>query len=118
MDRALAGHRYAKAALDIAAHNLTARHRGVRVADLLGGPLVEDVPAYYATGIGEPDTVAGRAAEKAASGYRRIQVKVGNRPVEVDLATVRAVWEQLAGMGVRLVVDGNRSLTTRDVVYG
>lgn len=116
MDRLLAGRRYAKAALDIAAHDLTARHRGVRVADLLGGPLVHDVPAYYATGIGAPEAVARVAAERAAAGYRRIQVKIGGRPVEEDVATVRAVWERLAGTGVRLVVDGNRSLTTRDVV--
>lgn len=116
MDRHLAGHRYAKAAVDVAAHDLTARRRGVRMADLLGGALVEDVPAYYATGIDEPATVAEVAAARAAAGYRRIQVKVGGRPVEVDVETVHRVWERLAGTGVRLVVDGNRSLTTRDVL--
>ncbi|MCH1866227.1 mandelate racemase/muconate lactonizing enzyme family protein [Nocardioides sp. CFH 31398] len=116
MDGALAGHRYAKAAVDVAAHDLVARARGVRVADLLGGPLVDSVPSYYATGVGEPDEVAEVAAAKVAAGYRRVQVKIGGRPVEVDVEVVRRVWGRLAGTGARLVVDGNRSLTTADVV--
>ena len=116
MDGALAGHRYAKAAVDIAAYDLTARLRGVPVADLLGGALVEEVPSYFATGIGEPDAVASSAAQRVAEGYRRIQVKVGNRPVEIDIEAVRGVWRELRGTGVRLVVDGNRSLSMRDVV--
>ncbi|WP_299050613.1 mandelate racemase/muconate lactonizing enzyme family protein [uncultured Nocardioides sp.] len=116
MDGSLAGHRYAKAAVDIAAHDLVARHRGVRVADLLGGPLVDAVPSYYATGVGEPDAVAETAAARVAAGYRRIQVKIAGRPVETDVEVVHRVWERLEGTGARLVVDGNRSLTTSDVV--
>src|SRR5690606_30206992 len=37
MDGLLNGHRYAKAAVDIAAHDLLGKAWGVRVADLLGG---------------------------------------------------------------------------------
>src|SRR5690606_10062470 len=115
MDGLLNGHHYAKAALDIAAYDLTGKHLGLRVADLLGGVVSERVPSYYATGIGEPDDVARIAGEKAAEGYPRLQIKVGGRPIEIDIAVVRKVWERVGGK-VRLAIDGNRSLTTRDTL--
>lgn len=116
MDSLLNGHNYAKAAIDIAAHDLMGRALGVSVATLLGGALVERVPSYYSTIVGEPDETARIAAERAAEGYPRLQIKVGGRPVEVDVETVRKVWERVRGTGVRLAVDGNRSLTTRDAL--
>jgi len=115
MDAQLRGHHPAKAALDIAAHDLTGKHFGVRVADLLGGAVTDQVPSYYALSIDTPDVVAEKAAERAAEGYPRLQLKVGNRPIELDIETVRKVWERV-GNTVRLAVDGNRSLTTRDTL--
>ena len=54
MDQLLNGHAYAKAAIDIAAHDLIGKKLGVSVADLLGGALTDKVPSYYATGVGAP----------------------------------------------------------------
>lgn len=115
MDGLLNGHQYAKAAVDIAAYDLMGKHFGVRVADILGGAVTESVPSYYASGVGEPDDIARIAAERAAEGYPRLQIKVGGRPVEIDIAVVRKVWERVGGR-MRLAVDGNRSLTTRDTL--
>jgi L-alanine-DL-glutamate epimerase-like enolase superfamily enzyme len=95
---------------------LLGRALGVSVSDLLGGALTDRVSSYYATGIGAPDEIARIAAEKRDEGYPRIQVKVGNRPVELDIETIRKVWEVLRGTGVRLAMDANRSLNTRDVL--
>ncbi len=116
MDNLLNGHSYAKAAVDIAAHDLMGRALGVSVATLLGGALVDRVPSYYSTIVGDPDETARIAAEKAAEGYPRLQIKVGGRAVAQDVETVRKVWERVRGAGVRLAVDGNRSLTTRDAL--
>lgn len=115
MDGLLNGHRYAKAAIDIAAHDITGKHYGARVADLLGGAVTERVPSYYATGVGEPDDIARIARERAAEGYPRLQIKIGGRPVEIDIEVVRKVWETV-GRKLRLAVDGNRGLTTRDTL--
>lgn len=116
MDSLLNGHRYAKAAVDIAAHDILGKAYGVRVADLLGGAVTENVPSYYASGVGEPDEIARIAAEKLAEGYPRMQVKIGGRPVEVDIAVLRKVWEVIRGSGMRLAADGNRGLPTRDAL--
>ena len=116
MDAQLNGHNYAKAALDIAVYDLLGKHLGVSVADLLGGAVVDRVPSYYATGVGAPDDIARLAKEKLDEGYPRLQIKVGGRPVELDIETIRKVWEQIRGSGMRLAVDGNRGWTTRDAL--
>ncbi|MCF6431464.1 mandelate racemase/muconate lactonizing enzyme family protein [Leisingera sp. MMG026] len=116
MDGLLNGHNYAKAAIDIAAHDLLGKQFGVSVSTLLGGAVTDRVPSYYATGVGAPDDIARLAAGKLAEGYPRLQVKVGGRPVELDIETIRKVWEQIGGSGMRLAVDGNRGWTTRDAL--
>lgn len=116
MDSLLNGHNYAKAALDIAAHDLMGKALGLSVADLLGGAVTDNVPSYYATGVGAPDDIARLAREKCDEGYPRLQIKVGGRPVEVDIETIAKVWEQVQGRGVRLAVDANRGWTTRDAL--
>lgn len=112
----LNGHNYAKAAVDIAVHDLLGKHLGISVADLLGGATTDVVPSYYATGVGAPEEIARIASEKRKEGYPRLQIKVGGRPVEVDIETIRKVWEELKGSGMRLAVDGNRGWTTRDAL--
>lgn len=115
MDQRLDGHDYAKAALDIALHDLAGKHYGVRVCDLLGGARLERVPSYFATGVGDPTETARIAADKAEQGFPRIQVKLGGRPVEADIETIRAVAEAVGGR-VRLVADANRGWTARDAL--
>ena len=82
LDRLLNGHNYAKAAIDIAIHDLIGKAHGIRVCDLLGGATSDRVSSYYALSVDEPDDVARTAAEKIAEGYPRLQIKVGGRPVE------------------------------------
>lgn len=116
MDGLLNGHRYAKAAIDIAAYDILGKATGLRVADLLGGAITERVPSYYATGVGEPDEIARIAAEKVAEGYPRLQIKISGRAVEIDIAVLRKVWEVIKGKDIRLAADGNRGLPTRDAL--
>ncbi len=115
MDGLLNGHRYAKAALDIAAYDLLGKATGLRVADLLGGAVTERVPSYYASGVGAPEEIARIAQEKLAEGYPRMQIKVGGRDVAIDIAVIRKVWETV-GHKMRLAVDGNRGWNTRDLL--
>lgn len=116
MDSLLCGHAYAKAAIDIAVHDLWGRHLGVSVSDLLGGAVTDRVPSYYSIGVAEPDEAAHIAAEKALEGYPRLQVKLGGRAVDADIEALRKVWEAIRGTGMRLAADGNRGWTTRDAL--
>ena len=115
MNRHLNGHNYAKAAIDVAHWDLLGKALGARVCDLLGGALSEEVPAYYALSVGAPDDVACKALEQSRQGYGRLQIKVGGRPVELDIETIRKVWEAV-GRTARLVADANRAWTGRDAL--
>src|SRR5262249_38829625 len=48
-------------------------------------------------------------------GFQRLQIKVGGRPVEEDVATIRKVAE-VVRPDIRLAVDGNRGWPTRDAL--
>jgi 4-hydroxyproline betaine 2-epimerase len=111
LDGLLNGHNYAKAAIDIAIYDLIGKAHGIRVCDMLGGATTDRVDSYYALSVGEPDEIAQTAVEKIAEGYPRLQVKVGGRPVELDIETLRKVWE--ATGCTRLSLDGNRALCAR-----
>jgi len=116
MHGALNGHNYAKAAIDIAIHDLLGRNLGVNVSTLLGGATTDRVPSYYALSVGDPDEIARLAADKHKEGYQRLQIKLGGRPVDCDIETIRKVWEKISGTGMQLAADGNRGWTTRDAL--
>lgn len=110
MNACLNGHNYAKAALDIAAFDLLGKSFGVPVSTLLGGALTDSVPSYYSVTVHSPDEMARIAKEKVTQGYKRLQLKLGGRPVEEDIESVRKVWEAV-GYNARLAADGNRGFT-------
>lgn len=115
MEGALNGSAYAKAAIDIALWDIAGKAYGARVCDLLGGATRERVPSYWSVTVAEPDEAARIAAEKQREGFTRLQLKVGGRAVEEDVAAIRKVAE-LIRPGVRLAVDGNRGWSTRDAL--
>ena len=115
LDSLLNGHNYAKAALDIALHDLIGKSTQQRVADMLGGIITENVPSYYATAVGAPDEIARIAADKKAEGFPRLQIKLGGRIIERDIETIHKVWE-VVGNDMRLAVDANRGWTRRDAI--
>ncbi len=115
MDEALGGHRYVKAAVDIALWDLAGKSYGARACDLLGGARQERVPSYYAIGVTEPEEASSMAREKQAEGYRRLQLKVGGRDPDIDIAAIRKVHETLQPH-VKLAVDANRGWTCRDTL--
>ncbi len=115
MDGVLAGHSYAKAAIDIALWDILGKAVGLRVCDLLGGALSERVPSYHVIDIAVPDEAARQATELQAQGFKRIQLKVGGRGVEEDIETIRKVSQELHP-GVRLAVDANRTWTSAEAI--
>jgi L-alanine-DL-glutamate epimerase-like enolase superfamily enzyme len=115
MDEALNGHNYAKAAVDMALWDICGKHYGTRVCDLLGGAVREKVPSYYSIGICSVEEAVEIAMQKQEEGYPRLQLKVGGRTAEEDIAVIRKVSEILKP-GIRLAADANRGWTTRDAI--
>ncbi len=78
----------AKAAIDAALHDLQGKLLGVPVFRLLGLPR-SGPPTSWTVWLGDPDDMA-RRAEKAASSYRRLKLKLGGGD-GLDVERVRAV---------------------------
>ncbi|MFN2275670.1 MAG: mandelate racemase/muconate lactonizing enzyme family protein, partial [Anaerolineales bacterium] len=62
----------AKAAIDLAYHDLVARRLGVPVYELLGGRCRERVSLSWAIGLGEPEQLVQEAREMVEHGFRTI----------------------------------------------
>ena len=114
MDARLAGHGYAKSALDIACWDAFGRIAGQPVAALLGGALQEDVPLYVAIPLGPADRMADFVARERAGGIRNFQLKLGADPAE-DAARVAAVLA-VTQDGDAVIGDANGGWRRQDAI--
>lgn len=106
LDAALPHNNSAKAALDMALHDLAARYLGVPVHRLLGGRVRAAVPSATAVGIAELEHMRAEALDWVGRGFRTLKLKIGLGPLE-DAQRVSAIREAV-GPGVRLRVDANQ----------
>lgn len=112
MDGALAGHLYAKSAIDIACWDILGQAAGLPVSALLGGTLAEDFPLYVAIPLGPVEAMVEHVAARRAEGIRRFQLKLGADPRE-DAARVRAVLAATEAGDV-VVADANGGWRVQD----
>ncbi len=108
LDRILPGNPAAKAAFDIAMHDLAARIAGQPLHVYLGA-LRDRMPTDMTIGIMPTADAVERARRATAQGFRSLKVKVGRDP-RIDLDRLRAI-RGAVGPGVELRVDGNEGYT-------
>jgi muconate cycloisomerase len=106
MDLAIKGYPYAKAAVEMAAHDLAARALGVPVWALLGGLARARVPVTHSIGLLPIEEAVPECVQVVREGIRTIKLKVG---VEArrDIELVQRVREAV-GPDVALCVDANQ----------
>ncbi len=107
MDRAIKGHPYAKAAVDLALHDMAGKAAGVPVYRLLGGKLRDGIPVCHSLGIMGTREALEEAEAACAEGIRTIKCKTGLDPAR-DIALVAALRERL-GPEIGLRVDANEA---------
>ncbi|HTD91284.1 MAG TPA: enolase C-terminal domain-like protein, partial [Burkholderiales bacterium] len=107
---AIIGNTGAKAACDIALHDLVGRHLGVPVVDLLGGKARTSLVALNQLGNPTVEEDLSEARTKARNGYRFFKLKIGVKPVEEEIALAREIRKQL-GPDIMLCADANMGMT-------
>lgn len=105
----------ARAALETALLDATARHLGVRLVDLLGGPLYVEVETDITVSLSTPEEMARQAEEYVGRGFRILKLKLGG-PARLDLERVKAVREAV-GDSVRIRVDVNQAWSLREALW-
>lgn len=115
MDRLILGQTPAKAALDIALHDLLGKITGEPVWRMLGGHRTERVDTDFTVGIDDPQKMASEAKDLVSQGFRTIKVKVGEDPL-VDVERVRAIREAV-GDDIALRIDANQGWTVPQATW-
>jgi len=108
LDSVCVGNPFAKAAIDLACHDLMGKALGVPVYQLLGGMVRERIPVMWSLGSETPEINAREAVSKVESGYKTIGLKLGNYPPDVDVERVARV-RKAVGEGIQLRCDANQA---------
>jgi len=106
LERLRPGNPSAKAAIDLALHDLAGKMLGVPTVTLLGGARRGSVCLARAVGIGPAAGIVALAEGHVAAGFRTIKMKVGTNPRQ-DVERVRAVRAAL-GPEIRIRIDANQ----------
>lgn len=105
MDKAVKGHPYAKAAIDIACYDIAGKAYGVPVYTLLGGKFRDGIEIAHSLGIMPVDECIEEAKQAVAEGALTIKCKTGLDPAR-DVEIVRRLREEVSDT-VKIRVDGN-----------
>jgi L-Ala-D/L-Glu epimerase len=113
VQNAAAGNFGAKAAVDIALHDLAARRRGQTLHGFLGST-VAVVQTDVTLSVGDADALAAAGRARVADGFGVLKVKVGT-DAAADVERVRRVREAI-GPEPTLRLDANQGWSRRDAV--
>lgn len=113
MNRAIACAGSAKAAIDIACHDIMGKSWGLPLYKVLGG-LNNQIETDMTVGIDEPEVMAGLAKEHVEAGFNVIKTKVGT-DIATDLARVKAI-RRAVGNDVKIRLDANQGWHGKEAV--
>lgn len=105
VDEVVVGNPYAKALLDIAAHDLVGRAYGVPAYALLGGRVRDAVPVAHMLGLMPEDEALAEGKAAIDDGVTALQVK-GGQDIDRDVSLIAGLRDAL-GAGVFLRLDAN-----------
>jgi L-Ala-D/L-Glu epimerase len=108
LDARVEGVPAAKAALDIALHDLVARAAGIPLWQLLGGRAREALQISRVISMGEPEAMATAAKQHVADGFHTVKVKVGDAANPLLDAIRIAAVRQAVGAEIAIKVDVNQ----------
>ncbi|MGW1742023.1 mandelate racemase/muconate lactonizing enzyme family protein [Nocardia sp. NPDC001965] len=107
------GNPVAKAAIDMAIWDALGRTLDVSVTDLLGG-YTDRLRVSHMLGFDAPAVMVAEAEKmRDLYGINTFKVKVGRRPIDLDVAVVEALRTHL-GPEIDLYIDGNRGWTATE----
>lgn len=113
MSRSVAYAMTAKAAIDIACHDILGKSAGLPLYKLLGG-FSGEIETDMTVGIDEPGKMAALAKKHADDGFDTIKTKVGTSFSD-DISRVKAIREAV-GPDVKIRLDANQAWHGKEAV--
>jgi L-alanine-DL-glutamate epimerase-like enolase superfamily enzyme len=115
LDRRMYGNHGAKAAIEIALHDITGRATARPVHALLGGKKRSRMPLLGVIGGGDREGDLRDAEKKKATGVTAYKIKVGIDTAENDAARTREICKAL-GRGMLISADANQGFSTAQAI--
>ncbi len=103
----------AKAAVDIAVHDLWGKNLGAPLHKLLGGSRSEIVTDITIS-VNEPEHMAADAEDAVKLGYRTLKIKLGKEPAR-DIERIKLIRERI-GFDTQIRVDANQGWKPKEAV--
>ena len=113
MDRYYQGQSAAKAAFDIALHDILGKKAGLPLYRLLGGARRE-IESDMTVGIADPELMAEMAAGFVREGFRILKIKAGLN-VSEDLRAIARIREAV-GPEIELRIDANQGWSAKETI--
>lgn len=113
MDTAIVRNTAAKAAIDMALYDLSAKSQGLALYKYLGG-YKNTLETDYTLGLDEPEIMAEEAIKLKDRGFKTLKVKVGEDPVK-DLERIKKI-RQAAGFDIKLRLDANQGWKPKEAI--
>jgi L-alanine-DL-glutamate epimerase-like enolase superfamily enzyme len=115
MDAIVTGNTVAKAAVDIALHDIITKSLNIPAYKFLGGCYTKRIPIRYGgVGIDTPEAMAELSKKAVDVGFRGIKLKIGLDP-RMDVKRVEAI-RKAVGPDVILDVDVNGSYLVKEAI--
>ncbi|MDB5821712.1 MAG: hypothetical protein JWR21_416 [Herminiimonas sp.] len=115
MRRRLYGNSSAKAAIDMAAHDLVGRSMQKPVHELLGPLMRHSVPVLWLLGTGSEEADVLEARAKYADGFRAFKVKVGTAAIDADIRRTLVIRRALPADAL-VCADANQAWNVDDAL--
>jgi L-alanine-DL-glutamate epimerase-like enolase superfamily enzyme len=104
----------ATTAVDIALHDLLAKHLNIPLVDLLGR-VHHEIPTSITIGIKETvEETLNESEEHLDKGFKIIKLKIG-KDVEKDIETTRKLHEKV-GQAMKIRVDANQGYSAKELI--
>jgi muconate cycloisomerase len=110
---ALYGNPGAHSAIEVALLDLAGQASGLPVVDLIGGARRRAVAPMWLLGNPTPEQDIAEAHAKRAQGFGFFKLKIGTKPIDVEIASTLALRRALGG-ATPLCADANCALTFAD----
>jgi L-alanine-DL-glutamate epimerase-like enolase superfamily enzyme len=108
MDAICVGNPFAKAAIDLACHDIAGKALNVPVYQLYGGIVSERIEVMWSLGSDSVEDNVEDAVRRVEEGYRTIGLKVGTLESKYDIARLQAV-RKAVGEDIRIRCDANQA---------
>ncbi len=104
----------AKAAIDIAFHDLIGQRTGLPLSMYLGG-FRQTISTDFTVSVDEPEQMAEDAVCFVADGFNVLKVKVGLGDIKTDIKRIKTIRERI-GFDTKIRLDANQGWKPRDAV--